>query len=259
MYLMYVDESGDPGITGSPTRYFALSGFVVHELRWRQTLDQLIEFRRHLKRRFNFSIRGEFHAPRLLSRPGKLIRIPKHERILMIRHFTVFLAKMPDVMVIRVLVDKSGRATTYDPFVKAWQAIVQRFENTISHHNFLGPQNPDDKGMVFSDNTDAKKLTSLIRRMRRHNPIPSQAPYQADGASPFRILVLTRIVEDPSFRDSGHSLFIQVADLTAFLLYQYHAPSTYMRRVAAHKFFERLDPILCKKAASNQAHGIVKL
>jgi hypothetical protein len=33
MYLLYVDESGDVGLDGSPGRYFALSGFVVHELR----------------------------------------------------------------------------------------------------------------------------------------------------------------------------------------------------------------------------------
>jgi hypothetical protein len=30
MYFMYVDESGDPGLVGSPTRYFTLSGLVIH-------------------------------------------------------------------------------------------------------------------------------------------------------------------------------------------------------------------------------------
>ncbi len=49
MYLMYVDESGDIGLTGSPTRYFVLTGLVLHELRWRQTLDELIAFRREQK------------------------------------------------------------------------------------------------------------------------------------------------------------------------------------------------------------------
>ena len=29
---MYVDESGDVGLVGSPTRYFVLVGLVVHEL-----------------------------------------------------------------------------------------------------------------------------------------------------------------------------------------------------------------------------------
>ena len=40
MYLMYVDESGDCGVDGSPSRYFCLAGMVVHELRWRDTMAQ---------------------------------------------------------------------------------------------------------------------------------------------------------------------------------------------------------------------------
>jgi hypothetical protein len=44
MYFMYVDESGDPGLVGSPTRYFTLTGMVVHELRWHETLNKLVSF-----------------------------------------------------------------------------------------------------------------------------------------------------------------------------------------------------------------------
>jgi Protein of unknown function (DUF3800) len=39
MYLMYVDESGDPGLNNSPTRYFTLTGMVVHEQRWHETVN----------------------------------------------------------------------------------------------------------------------------------------------------------------------------------------------------------------------------
>jgi hypothetical protein len=42
MYLMYVDESGDTGLLGSPIRYFVLTGMVIHELRWHQALEQLV-------------------------------------------------------------------------------------------------------------------------------------------------------------------------------------------------------------------------
>ncbi len=52
MYLMYVDESGDPGTVNSPTRYFVLSGLVVHELSWLATLDSLIDFRRRMRDTF---------------------------------------------------------------------------------------------------------------------------------------------------------------------------------------------------------------
>ena len=49
MYLMYVDESGDTGLANSPTRYFVLSGIVVHESRWREFINALVAFRRTLR------------------------------------------------------------------------------------------------------------------------------------------------------------------------------------------------------------------
>jgi len=48
MYFFYVDESGDTGLVNSPSRYFVLSGIVVHELKWHDTLEAIIAFRRSL-------------------------------------------------------------------------------------------------------------------------------------------------------------------------------------------------------------------
>ena len=46
MYLMYVDESGDPGLMGKTTGLYILSGIVLHELQWKPCLNQLLDFRR---------------------------------------------------------------------------------------------------------------------------------------------------------------------------------------------------------------------
>jgi hypothetical protein len=43
MYFMYVDESGDCGLNNSPTKYFVLTGLVIHELRWKQCLESLLD------------------------------------------------------------------------------------------------------------------------------------------------------------------------------------------------------------------------
>lgn len=104
-----------------------------------------------------------------------------------------------------------------------------------------------------------KKLTLLLRRMRRFNPIPSTLEHRAAGANPYRNLTLTRVVEDPTFRDSAHSYFIQAVDVTAFLLYQTFAPNAYMKKKSARNYFNRLDPILCKFASSTDPRGIVVL
>jgi len=140
---------------------------------------------------------------------------------------------MSDINVINVVVDKQDKPSSYDVFEMAWKALIQRLENTISYRNFRGPANPDDRGMLFPDRTDDKKLTTLLRKMRRFNPIPNQSQHGIGS----RNLTISKIVEDPNFRDSEHYYFIQAVDLVAFLLYQSLAPNKYMRQNAGQNYF----------------------
>ena len=256
MYLMYVDESGDSGLTNSPTRYFALTGLVIHELRWKDYLDQIIEFRRQLKIKFGLKLREELHASAMINHPGELVRIKRNDRLTIIRKYAEFMATMTDISLINILVDKQGKPSTYDIFESAWKALIQRFENTIARRNFPGPANADDKGMIFSDNSDNKKITGLLRQMRYYNPVPHM---QSLGFPGYRNITVTRLVEDPNFRDSKYSYFIQTVDIAAFLLYQHVNPSGYIRKKGGRKYFERLDPILCKVASKADLRGIVWL
>lgn len=256
MYLMYVDESGDSGLINSPTRYFALTGLVVHELRWKVYLDQIIDFRRQLKSKFGLKLREEIHASAMINHPGELVRIKRNDRLTIIRKYAEIMATMTDISLINILVDKQDKESSFGVFESAWRALIQRFENTISNRNFPGPANPDDKGMIFSDNSDNKKITTLLRKMRYYNPIPHMQSLRIPG---YRNITVTRLIEDPNFRDSGYSYFIQTVDMAAFLLYQYFDPSGYIRKKGARQYFERLDPILCKVASAEDLRGIVHL
>ncbi len=255
MYLMYVDESGDSGLVNSPSRYFVLTGLVVHELRWQKCLDALIACRRELRRKFGLRLREEFHAAALVSHPGNLVRIKRHDRLSMIRTFTNTLSCMTDLSLVNVVLDKQHKPEGYDVFGMAWKALIQRFENTISKRNFPGPGNPDERGSILCDHTDDKKLVRLVRGMRRYNPVPNQVPL----GSGQRNLPLLYIIEDPSFRDSAHSYFIQAVDLAAFLLYQRLAPNAYIRKKSAQNYFDRLKPVLCLHATTRDPDGIVYL
>src|SRR5712692_9972071 len=248
---MYVDESGDSGLVQSPTRYFALTGLVIHELRWRTYLDSLIQFRRQMKATYGLRLREEFHSSGMISKPGVLARINRYQRLAMIRHFADTLSQMGDINLINVLVDKHGKTGPYDAFDWAWKALIQRFENTISYRNFRGPQNPDERGLILADHTDDKKLVTLIRRLRVYNPIPHQ-PQFGPG---YRNLPLPSVVEDANLRDSQHSYFIQAVDLCVFLLYQWVQPNKYMKLNSAQNYFLRLRPLLCLHASPNDANG----
>jgi len=252
---MYVDESGDSGPQNSPSRYFVLTGIVIHELRWQLYLDQLINFRRRMQQQFGLKLREEIHASAFISRPGPLVRIKRNDRLTILRMFADELATMTDLNVINIVVDKERKPATYDVFALAWKALIQRFENTLAHKNFVGPANSDDRGILLPDNTDDKKLSQLLRQLRRYNPIPNQSIYGAG----YRNLILRNMIEDPIFKDSAHSHFIQAADLVAFLLYQQSSPNTYMRKKSGQNYFARLSPILCKVAAPKDPQGIVRL
>jgi hypothetical protein len=256
MYLMYVDESGDAGLVGSPTRYFVLTGLIVHELRWHEALNQLIEFRLRMREAFGLLLKDEIHAGSMLTRPGVLARIKRNDRLAIIRHLLDQLAKMTFLNFINVRVDKQGKPIGYDPFERAWEALIQRFENTLNYRNFPGPQNPDDKGIIFCDETDSAALRRLYRRMRTFNPVPHMRAVHGAG---YRQMPLVRIVEDPSIRRSHHSYFIQAADVGAFATYQWYAPSMYMRKKGARGYFTRLEPVLCKVARIGHRYGVVEL
>jgi Protein of unknown function (DUF3800) len=257
MYLMYVDESGDAGMINTPTRYFVLTGLVVHELRWQQYFDQMVAFRQRMRILYGLKLREEIHAGAMMSRPGPLARIKPHNRLNIIRNFADEIATMSDINIINVLVDKDNKTPDYDVFGNAWRCLLQRFENTLSNRNFRGPANSVDKGIVIADNTDNKKLVKLLRKMRRFNPIPSMVGY----GTPYRNILVTDIIEDPSFRESSESLYIQAADTVAYLLYQYFAPSGKIRKRGAQKYFEHIKPVLCTKATTKDplGMGIVRL
>jgi hypothetical protein len=255
MFLMYVDESGDAGLVNSPTRYFVLSGLVIHELRWSEYLNELIKFRRYLSEKYTLRLREEIHASAFINNPGPLVRIKRHDRLAILREYADQLVSMRDFSIINIVVDKDQKDPRYDPFENAWKTLIQRFENTIRHQNFPGSTNPDERGLLIPDATDNKKLRNLTRKMRRYNPIPSKFGYDSSS----RNLTLQSVIEDPFFKDSAHSFFTQSADLIAYLLYQHHAPNAYIKKKSAQNYFNRLDSILCKVASSTNPMGIVYL
>jgi hypothetical protein len=250
MYLMYVDESGDTGLVNSPSPFFCLSGIVVHERRWRDFVNQLAAFRRTLKSVYGLPVRAELHASEYIRQP--VYGLTKFERLSILRNTLDELAKMPDILVTNVVVDKSTKTAGYDVFQNAWGTLFQRFENTLLHGNYPGAFK-DDYGIVLTDATAGEKLSRMVRRMSVYNPIPSSFGNQS------RNMPIKKIIEDPHGKDSKSSLPVQAADICAYFLHQRFKPNSYIKRKSAHRYFDRLLPILNTKASRFDPLGIVKL
>jgi len=255
MFLMYVDESGDPGLSGSPTRYFILSGIVIHETHWRGTLDRLLHFRRRMKASFGFPQTHEFHAAQMMARTGKkLTHIPKHNRLTIIKSYVAELRQMPEISLINVVVDKQSKSAGCDVYELAWKALIQRFENALSRQSFPGGGDSPNMGVIIPDDGQTAKLRGLLRKMRAYNPVPSR--YSAAG---YRDLPLRHIIEDPIHRDSSKSYLIQSADLVSWVLHQHLDPSVYVKKRGGKNYFLHLDPICFKKASQTHPQGVVVL
>jgi hypothetical protein len=253
MYLMYVDESGDTGVANSPTSYFGLSGLVIHESQWRNFVSQLVGFRKTLKAVYGLPIRTEIHASEFIQSPP-IPGMARHIRLAILRNFLDELVKLNYISITNVIVDKSTKPLDYDVFESAWQALFQRFENTLKYGNFPGGHR-NDYGIVLTDATDGRKLQRLVRRMAVYNPVPNQV-WAGPG---YRNLPILRIIEDPHPKDSRDSFFIQACDVTAYFLHQLYRPNSFVRRQTAQKYLHRLAPILNRRASLGNQLGIVEL
>ncbi|WP_321395805.1 DUF3800 domain-containing protein [Emcibacter sp.] len=254
MYLMYVDESGDPGHNVNITKYFILSSIVVHEQDWQLFIDRLVQFRRVLRDSYGLPLRAEIHAVEYLRK--QVFNIPKYERLALMRNFIDELAKMP-IAITSVVINKQEFlrrrmfAEGDDIFITAWKYLFQRFENTLGWGNFPRSQT-SDKGIAITDNTDGGKLIKLVRKMSVYNPVPNV------GGRGFRPLPIQRVIEDPHFKDSVMSLPIQACDVCAYFLMQYYNPNKYVKSKGADKYYFRLAPVLNNNASRTNKFGIVE-
>ena len=252
MYLMYVDESGDSGLNILQTKYFILSGLVVHESDWRRLIDCLVAFRKTIRDAYGLPLRVEIHAMVFIRK--MVCSLPKHERLAILRNFIDELAKIDYISFTNIVIDKE-KFIKYHPdgdiFTTAWKYLFQRFENTLLYGNFPGAHSKD-YGIIFTDNTDGGKLTRLVRKMNVYNPISDNSGI-GYANKPIR-----RIIEDPHGQDSKSSLPIQACDVCAYMLMQYYSPNKYMLKQRGNKYFLRLRRVLNLRASTSNSLGIVE-
>lgn len=250
LYLMYVDESGDPGLNTIQSRYFILTGLVLHESNWHQLIDSILKFRRTMKAVYGLPLRSEIHAIEMIRKD--VFGIQKYQRLAILRNFLDEIAKMNFLSITNIVVDKLGKPDDYDVFSVAWRTLFQRFENTLVHGNFPGGYQRS-YGLVFTDSTSGRTLKTLMRKMAVYNPVPNR-----NGAG-YRNLPILRIVEDPSERNSVDSFPVQSCDVVAYFLQQKLNPNSYVRRQRASKYFDRVTPVLNKHASTRNPLGIVHI
>ena len=247
MHILYVDESGDPGLHQFGSPYFILSGLIVAQDDWNKYLNRLKTFRQSIKNRFGLLIREEIHAAELI-RINKLKayqQIRKVDRIQILKDYCQHIPIIFDnAKIINVCLDKSKYKFPEQIQQLAWKRLIQEYDNFLK-----GDVN--DKGIIISDDTDGHKIIRQLRKMRVYNPTSSDS-------GNINNIPVSNIIEDLLQRNSNQSYFIQTVDIIAHLLYRREAPKGSLKKYGIERLFESLQPILLQRAFNDDPLGIVR-
>ena len=249
MYFFYIDESGSPG----KTKLYSAIG--IPSSMWQSALNVMISARRLLKSTYAISTRKEFHATKLLNGRGNYSdshKLTENEQLTIVRYF--FRLLVDDIDGVKIL-------NAYGPDYKSMltlEYLLNRINKLMEIEN--------DEAKLFFDEGNEKKIKTLTRKMRRYNPIPSLSPmgwgkeemYTSQSGYSYKNIPVVHILEDPDFRESSDSYFIQLADLVAYSIYRKEEPTEKFIKNDFVNDYKILEPVLVKQASRNDPYGIVR-
>lgn len=250
MFVLYVDESGDPGEwigkSSGNSRHFILSGIIIPMADWNELFDNIKEFRRRIRTDFGLPLRTEIHASELI-RIGSIDAyraIRKSDRVRILRRIAQELPSiLPTARVINVCLDKAAHLGRNVKEL-AWTRLLTRY------HTFL-QKSATAYGIVVADGIDDKEVRRLTRKLRVYNPTPSHS-------GGYYNCPIRSVLEDPFHRDSRDSYFTQIADVAAHLLYRSEYPKGALRKFGIEQLFRHIEPLLLKEASKSDPLGIVR-
>src|SRR5580700_718405 len=103
--------------------------------------------------------------------------------------------------------------------------------------------------ILICDQGQEAEFTRRMRKMRVHNLIPSK--FEAwQGGQQVKNMPASQILEDPFFKDSRSSYFIQAVDFCAYALLRMEHPIPSRTQLGYDTMYEELRPIVV--AAANR-------
>lgn len=113
------------------------------------------------------------------------------------------------------------------------------------------------EGVVKEKREELNGLARQVRRMYVYNPIPSQLGVWLDTGQSWKNISLDRVVEDPFFKDSAQSYFVQLVDFSAYALLRRERPIPSKTKYGLDTAFNILSPILVREARRSDPEGII--
>lgn len=221
MWFAYIDESKDNA------GFYIYTALITNGERWSAAFDKVKAFRQTLKEEHGIHVSHELHAWKFAAGKGQIADRPisKQARAPIFRQVLRFIAESKSFVVV-------SSCHTTEQF--AFERLLNRINRTAEARK----QNV----LLFFDQGGEAEITRRIRRMRVYNPIPSQFGSWGKVESAAKSIPLSHCVEDPIFKDSRASYFIQLADFCAYALLRMERPIASRSVLGYDTMYEELRP-----------------
>jgi Protein of unknown function (DUF3800) len=225
MWFAYFDESKEGN------QFFVYSTLLVEAERWNETFDAVKHLRRALKQKHGIFVNKELHAWKFAAGKGRISDrvLSKKQRSDIFLEILTFVATSGYFKLIS--------SVNSDEF-HAFDRIINRLNRTAA------AQTPMQQVVMFSDEGQEIVFTRRIRRMRVFNYIPSNRGVWTDVGQALKNIPIKQIIEDPIFKKSHMSYFIQLVDFCAYALLRMERPIQSRSALGYDKMYAVLRPCI---------------
>lgn len=132
----------------------------------------------------------------------------REQKVDILKGFFNLFAKL-DLRIVNVCINKRNISVEdYDILEKALIYSIQRLENDLAINQL------SEGYMLILDEGNKAKVKKIARKLQRYNYIPSKI----NRGETYR-QEISRLIEDPLFKSSQESVFIQLSDLISVIVY----------------------------------------
>jgi hypothetical protein len=234
MWFVYIDESKEDN------SFFVYSALIVDSDQWHDAFKALKDARKRLRDRRGVYMSQELHAWKFAAGKGQIANRPilKPERAEIFRRVLSFIAETKLFKVIS--------SVNNDEFY-AFDRLMNRINRTAKEHG--------KKVLLICDEGQEAEFVRRLRKSRVHNPVPSKFGWWSKVGKAKNIPT-TQIIEDPFFKNSKDSYFIQVVDFCAYALLRMERPIPSRTALGYDTMYKELADIVVVEANPNDPKGL---
>jgi len=201
LYFVYIDESYDE-------THYAYSAIFINAFAWNDTFKDVVNWRKKWFDQHNIPLDYELHATKFVGGRGEFpSNRNKTFRADLFFEAIGFIEGISGIFIINAITSNKRSHLTL------FEYMLNRISRTLQTKGAIG--------ILICDEGNEHKLTAKVRQMKKRNWIPNDSGLYPSGS---RNIPLERIIEDPLFKTSKSSYFIQLADFVAFSLLRNEQP-----------------------------------